>query len=313
MAKPLVSVLVITYNHERYLRQALESIVAQQTDFEFEVVVGEDCSIDGTREVLLELAEHYPHIVFPILPEQNQGWLANHNTCLAQCRGEYIALLEGDDYWLSPLKLQMQVDFLRNHAECALCFTKVVKFHDDGGPTSLLPNIDVEEVTGIEDIIKRQYVQTCSVMVRRDCLQPMPSWFQGLKLGDWPLWILTAQQGKIGFIDEVTAAYRIHEGGIWSGKDPIYMCRELIRMFQRLHDHIEPQYRSLVRDAISRESFELSWLLRNEGKNNMARKAISQCVKISPLNPQLSKSRVAAMWMRYHAAPLYKMGKPFLG
>lgn len=318
MGRPLVSVLMITYNHEDYIRQAIESVLMQETDFDVELVIGEDCSTDATRSIAMEYAEQHPDRVQLVLAYSNQGWHRNFNDTLAQCRGQYIALLEGDDYWLSPNKLQMQVDFLRTHPDCAMCFTRVQKFYDDASaPSTTLPGFAVKEISDIKDIIERQFAQTCSVIFRRDSFDGMPAWFKDLKLGDWPMWILIAQRGKLGFIDELTAAYRMHAGGVWSGKDPVFMCKEIIKMFTHLLEHIEPQYRSLVRAAISREYFELSWLLRNEGKSHQAKKAIASCVRMKPLNPQLSKKRVAMMWMRYHATPLYKaanvIGKPFLG
>ena len=129
-----VSVAMITYNHERFIAQAIESVLMQQTDFAVELVIGEDCSTDGTREIVRAYGERYPERVHPLLHEHNLG-LKGHNNFVATlkaCRGQYIALLEGDDYWTDPHKLQKQVDFLDGHPEYVGCFHNAMEVFDDG-------------------------------------------------------------------------------------------------------------------------------------------------------------------------------------
>lgn len=310
--KPKVSILMITYNHEAYIRQAIESVLAQKADFAFELVVGEDRSTDKTREILVELTSKHPDVIVPVLADRNQGWRTNFNAALAQCRGEYVAFLDGDDYWIHEGKLQMQAQYLDQDRGSALCFTKVRKFDVAGiEPDVMLPQVEVETTTEINDIASRQYIQICSVMARRTAIEPMPRWFEGLALGDWPMFILAARHGSIGFLDEVTAAYRLHSGGIWSGKDPILMCREIIRMFERLHDNIEARYRKLIRSALSKEYFELAWRLREKGKHHGAKKAISKCISLRRFNPFLPKLRAWALWAQCYAKPIYRLASGF--
>lgn len=337
---------MLAYNHEAFIKQAIESVLMQEADFGVELVIGEDCSTDGTRAIVEKFAGEHPDRIKLVLAARNRGWRANYNACLDACRGEYIALLEGDDYWITKDKLQKQVDFLLGHEECVLCFTRVCKFTDpniergnllplstgracpqhtssglagqarpaQGGHRSahsITPSFPVKPISGIEDILAKQFVQTCTVMYRRSAFEGMPDWFEGLRLGDWPSWVLLAQRGKLGFLDEVTAAYRVHPGGLWSGADSMTACREIIRMLEKLGQHIEPRYRGLVRTAISRESFELAWLLREAGKHNCARKAISRCLSLRFFNPQLSFFRVLMLWLRYHAPPIYLLASAF--
>lgn len=313
--RPLVSVLMLTYNHGAYLRQAIESVLAQRTDFRFELVIADDCSTDDARNIATEFAQSHPDIVVPIIQDRNVGWRNNFNAAFGRCRGQLIACLEGDDYWTRIDKLQMQADYLRTHPECSLSFTRVRKVDDASGAiTGILPAIPVRPVSSIGDIIAAQFVQTCSVMFRKNAYAGgMPAWFEGLRLGDWPTWILIARHGNLGFLDVETAAYRVHQGGLWSGTDPVTMCKEVIRMLTRLERHVGRKYRRLVRAAISREYFELSWLLRDQGKHSFAKQAIGRCVTLKPVNRQLPLARVYAMWARYHAAPVYRAGKAFLG
>src|SRR5579864_5088925 len=116
-----VSVMMITYNHERFIAQALESVLAQRVNFDYEIVIGEDCSTDRTREILLEFCRRYPKRIVPLLKDKNVGAMRNVEATLAACRGQYLALLEGDDYWTCEDKLQRQIDFLDEHPDYAIC------------------------------------------------------------------------------------------------------------------------------------------------------------------------------------------------
>ncbi len=120
---PKVSVLMITYNHEQYIEQAVRSVMMQETDFDYELVIGEDCSTDRTREIVLRLKEEFPDKIRLLLPEKNLGMIPNFVATYEACRGEYIALCEGDDYWTHPKKLQIQVDYMKG-SECRMCFHK---------------------------------------------------------------------------------------------------------------------------------------------------------------------------------------------
>ena len=129
-AKPKVSVCVVTYNHENYIRDCLQSLVAQQTNFQFEVVVADDCSSDTTREVVREYAENYPHIVRYIFHPKNIGPAPNYTFVHEQALGEYIAHMDGDDYAL-PGKLQAQADYLDEHPNCSMVWHRM-KLHNVG-------------------------------------------------------------------------------------------------------------------------------------------------------------------------------------
>ena len=123
MTEPLVSVKMLAYNHAPYIAQAIEGILQQKTNFPFELVIGEDCSTDGTREIVFEYQKKYPDIIRVITSDQNVGTKKNGYRTLKACRGKYVALCEGDDYWHNPLKLQKQVDYLESHLECGLVYS----------------------------------------------------------------------------------------------------------------------------------------------------------------------------------------------
>src|ERR1700737_2056019 len=119
-----LSIAMITYNHEEFIGQAIESVLAQKVNFDYELVIGEDCSTDGTRAVILDFHRRYPDRIVPLLRERNLGLMGNFARTIAGCRGRYLALLEGDDYWICTDKLQRQVDFLEANPSWAICCTR---------------------------------------------------------------------------------------------------------------------------------------------------------------------------------------------
>src|SRR5262245_61904643 len=126
-----VSVLVMTYNHARFIRQAVDSVLMQRAGFEFEILISEDCSTDGTREIVLDYARRHPDTIRLLLSDTNLRSNAIVVRGIEAARGEYVALLDGDDFWTSPDKLQRQVRFLDTHPDCSLCFHNARVHRDD--------------------------------------------------------------------------------------------------------------------------------------------------------------------------------------
>jgi glycosyltransferase involved in cell wall biosynthesis len=214
---PIVSVVSISYNQEKYIRETLESFVAQQTNFHFEIVIADDCSTDKTPEIIREFVKAYPDMFRPILRKENVGVQANLITALQVSRGKYIALCEGDDYWTDPEKLQRQVDFMESNPSYALCFHPVkVVFEDGSKKDYVFPGADRKTNFTEEQLFRQNFIQTNSVMYRRQDYGSVPADILPL---DWYLHLYHAQFGKIGFIDKVMASYRRHPNGIWWNSD----------------------------------------------------------------------------------------------
>ncbi len=126
-----ISVVVTTFNHEKYILRCLESILSQQGGFSLEVIVGDDCSADDTRKIVLEFQEQYPEAVILLPYGQNLGITKNLQRCLEACSGSYIAVCEGDDYWTDKLKLHKQKQILENHPQYSMCFSAVMLYYED--------------------------------------------------------------------------------------------------------------------------------------------------------------------------------------
>jgi glycosyltransferase involved in cell wall biosynthesis len=242
-----VSVCMVTYNHERYIADAVESVLAQRRNFSLEVIIGEDCSTDRTRAIVTELAAKHPETIRLRLAEQNRGGKANFMDAFAACRGEYVHILEGDDYWISPDKLQRQVDALDSHPEWAICFHPTKCVWEDGAQGQSIYPLDWDRAEAtIEDLFAANFIPTNAALFRNNLFGPLPSWFGELLLGDWPLHILNAAHGKIGFLPAVMSAYRIHRGGIWNGETPIGRNIEIFKMLATVDHHFGGKYSKSV-------------------------------------------------------------------
>jgi glycosyltransferase involved in cell wall biosynthesis len=211
--KPKVSVVTITYNHESYIRQTLDSFLMQETDFPFEIVVADDCSTDKTQDIVREYAKAHPGIIKPILRKKNIGAVPNSISSLQAAEGKYIALCEGDDYWTDPKKLQTQVDFLDKHPGYGLCFhpAKVI-FQNNEEKSFTHPDVSEKATFTTTGLVQRNFIHTSSVMYRRQKYDKIPENILPL---DWYLHLYHAKFGKIGFIEQPMSAYRRHTGGIW--------------------------------------------------------------------------------------------------
>ena len=274
-----LSVMMITYNHERFIAHAIESVLTQRVNFDYEIVVGEDCSTDGTRDIVMDFQLRYPERIFPLLRDRNLGAIGNLNATLAMCRGQYIALLEGDDYWSCEDKLQRQVDFLDTHPNSAMCCHRV-QFLDQTGfaQKDVFPSLSPGPYT-IEDLLKGNFVMTCSAVLRRNLIPPLPRWFSKMKLGDWPLFALVARHGTIELMDEIMAVYRVHATSTWSSLPLISRFREGARMLRALDRHLDFRYTNIIRQTIVSSYLELAITARRNNNRIETLKHILGCLR----------------------------------
>lgn len=247
-----VSILMITYNQQKFISQAIESVLMQETDFDFELVIGEDCSTDRTREIVTDYQKKYPNIIRLLLPKKNLGMMQNFVQTFKACNGQYIAILEGDDYWTSPLKLQRQADFLDNHPECSICCNTTIALNEsDPDRSYVIPPPEYQkEVQTLEDLLKLNFVATPSVMFRNSLFPEFPQWFCELELGDYPLHILNAQYGCIGYIPEQMSVYRIHSASNFSSRKIADNLKAVIKLYEVINEHLEYKYDQLIKEMI---------------------------------------------------------------
>jgi glycosyltransferase involved in cell wall biosynthesis len=243
-----VSVLTITYNQEAYISDALEGILMQETDFDFEIVVGEDCSTDRTREVLLAYQQKYPDKIRLLLHDRNMGAQRNFQVALAACRGEYIAFCEGDDYWTDKHKLQRQVAIMDANPNASMSFHRAHFVTADGTVTGVSNELETQYVFTIEDVIRKDwFILSCSMFFRRSKFE-IPSWWPEVTNGDYAIHLLCALKGEILFSAEVMGAYRKHGSGLSDTVLKVeFGTNSLISLLDRFNAYTSYKYDGLVR------------------------------------------------------------------
>lgn len=210
-----VSVLMLAYNQEAYIDEAIRSVLLQQTDFPFELVIGNDASTDRTGNICEAWQKKYPGQVVLFNRERNLGLQQNFLQTYAHCRGKYVAICEGDDFWTSRHKLQRQADFLDAHPDFSTCFHRVINYYEDRG-TKSLSNGGQKQVTDILDLASSNYISNVSAMFRRGLFGALPEWFARVSTYDYAIHLLNAQYGKIYYMKRPMAVYRQHGKAIWS-------------------------------------------------------------------------------------------------
>lgn len=251
----LLSVFLITYNHEQYIAQAIESIVNQQTNFRFQIVIGEDGSTDNTRAICEQYAARYPDIINLLPSDRNYGAMENAIRVFMACTGKYMAFCEGDDYWTVPDKLQKQVDFLEANPDYSMCFT-APKVQDEMGwnlPDEMyFPKLEKDTYT-IEDFIlaDMNMVPTAGLVIRDLLPRPFPEFFRRGIAGDLFTQIYIADKGKAKFLNFISSVYRNHGGGQTKNPAQIEKGQRLLKQFYiDMNEYLGYRYDKVFRQRL---------------------------------------------------------------
>lgn len=234
---PLVTIRCTVYNHEPYLRQCLDGFVMQKTNFKFEAWVHDDASTDGSAEIIREYAKKYPEIIKPYYEKENL--YSKHDQSFREVtwnpkylRGKYIALCEGDDYWIDPYKLQKQVDILEKNIKITMVCCKSLLFSQEKqlivgenrcySKSQFMSPVDIITKAGL-------YISTCSIVYRSWIVKDYPDYCTYCHVGDYPLQMMCAMKGKVYYIDEPMAVYRIENKSSWCGKQTVKLSEESLK------------------------------------------------------------------------------------
>jgi glycosyltransferase involved in cell wall biosynthesis len=212
---------MLAYNHEAYIRQAIDGVLMQQTDFEYELIISNDSSPDRTNEVINEFVANHPKRkrIKYFNQQQNLGMQSNFTFALKECSGKYIALCEGDDYWTDPLKLQKQVDYISQHENCNLVFTDVQLFEESENKFYHNWARITKDKYEFKDLIEGNVITTCTVLFRNpNNNEEIENWLKVFKIGDYPLYLFLLRNGYAYYLKDITAVYRQHTGGTFSLK-----------------------------------------------------------------------------------------------
>jgi glycosyltransferase involved in cell wall biosynthesis len=216
-----VSVMLITYNHVKFIAQSIQSVLDQEVDFKVEINVIDDCSTDGTQNIVRDFARRYPEIVRPYINKKNIGYKVTQRNFFRgfqTLKGDYIAILEGDDYWTVPDKLRKQVEFLERHPHYVACAHNVMKVYESGEkePHLFLPPPNKEDHDIFDLIRLSSYFHTTSLTYRNVFKGVPPKGFRDKLSCDIFITIAHAQYGKIRFFNDVMSVYRYHSSGRFS-------------------------------------------------------------------------------------------------
>jgi glycosyltransferase involved in cell wall biosynthesis len=247
---PIVRVVITTFDHERFIARAVESVITQEAPFPYEVIVIDDCSTDGTAAVLDELAERHPGRFTVRRPSRNRNDHRDFGAALDECTSPYLAMLDGDDYWTSTTKLATQVAFLDDHPEYVMAGHAVQRVDSDGAPVNPVSEARPGRYTR-DDLWSYCIVQAGSVVFRRAGFDELPAWYFESVAGDWELYLLLTVRGDVWLADERMSAYRQHPGGSWSNLD-------LRRQADQMRDFYRHQERAWGRSFRTNRAATLS-------------------------------------------------------
>ncbi len=219
---PLCSVFIFTYNQEKLISQTIESILEQQTDFPFEIIIAEDCGTDKTKEICIRFQKEYPEQIKVIAMDENVGMMRNyHENLYIHARGKYVAQCAGDDYWCDTLKLQKQVEFLKNNLNYGLIHSSVCVLDVDSSSQKEMIKFDLDE--GLNEYFFENKTAALTACFRLDIFKQYCDEINPLKQNwhseDYPMWLYFSGHTKIKVLEEVTAVYRVYADSLSRPKD----------------------------------------------------------------------------------------------
>lgn len=313
MSSPVISVLMLAYNHGEYIRQAIESVVSQTSSPVFELLIGEDGSSDNTRQICLELQAEFPQCIRVITSDHNQGMHKNFARLWQEAAGAYVAFCEGDDYWLDAQKLHKQFEFLSDNADCSLCGTLATTvLENDNGQwysAALVKPPLLKNKYSFEELISSYNFHFSSVMLKKTAVH-FPSWFQTVYCVDRPLYLLAAMHGKAGLIAEATSAYRIHEKGHWSSISMSGKAASSIDLFCKMVDYFDPRYRKLFLDTLSDILWDYMSRSLDDGQLTSAKVIYWQSIRYASLSKTLTHLGLfSRVFLRLHFPSCYNLGR----
>ena len=318
----LLSVRLMVFNHEPYIREAIEGILKQKTTFPIEVVIGDDFSTDKSLEIIKEY-QSTSTIHFKILERkegdtywqnrQKLGRLHNFYNILENCSGKYIALLDGDDYWTDSSKLQKQVDFLENNTDFAICFHNMEIANESKPSIVALTNSKQQESVSTNVVLasKGNFIFTASVVFRKPIAE-YPEWLTNLPIGDYPIHLYNAQFGKIKYINQVMGVYRVHESGTWGIVSKEKQYERWIPTLTELATKFSPEVNIQLEYQKKNALFDLYLISNSQGNQEKATECIAQLMDCDVNYIARKFNKTEAMLHSMLNSKAYKTGKAIL-
>jgi glycosyltransferase involved in cell wall biosynthesis len=310
---PLVSVAMPTYNHEPFITQAIESVLAQRTNFSIELVVGDDASADGTARCIEAQRARAPDVVRPIIRPANIGMHRNVEGVLAECRGEFVAFLEGDDFWIADDKLQIQVDTLRACTNVVGVFHPAMVVDASGRDTGKVYGREIKAKITTRDWLEGNLAPTASVMLRRSALGPLPDGVRELKMRDWPMWIFASLHGSWRCLPRVMAAWRVHDGGAWNGLSRGEQRLVMMAGLDFLETHLPSQFSKIIQRQLARLHLEMLEEALCSGRSEESRSKLRDSARFLPYYRLSDSKRLASAFWEALSPRTHRRARVLLG
>ncbi|MBY7995828.1 glycosyltransferase [Vibrio fluvialis] len=281
-----LSIILVTYNHEKYIAKALESIYKQNFDFSMvEIIIADDYSTDNTLEMIKLLQSHFPvETTFIYLDRgKNLGITKNYQSAFSACRGEYIAVLEGDDYWISPNRLQCLSDVLDNNFHVGMVSNNYYVYNQ----TNRTSYLRTKNTVGVDFYVAPQLVldnivgnfSTC--MYRRSEIEKLPSSLFDIVSYDWIISICITSNSYLAFVNQPMSLYRIHENGVWSSESDVNKINEQINTITKYDELTEYIFSSEFKQVKNRLNSQLKLLDHVVVKNKTIKNAVKNLIRLS--------------------------------
>lgn len=291
MSNSLLTIVINFYNHAKYVKNTIDSLLSQKTSFKFTILIHDDCSNDGTTDLLKHYYSLFPDKIELICQSENQykkGVNVWAKYQLPLVKTKYVALCDGDDYWVDSNKLQKQVDFLEKNQDFVICYHRVYTINERMQMSEEELNyLNKPHIYTIEDLANGNFMHTPSVVFRN--IQNLPKWYSEIKVGDYPLFMLAAATGKIYYMPDFMAVYRVHSGGIWSSINQknrlVHWVEMLEYLIQEFSDSISVN--TLLRKQYSKHCSNLSVLFLEESNSEDFEKYMERAIKADSASAKL--------------------------
>ncbi len=243
MSNTKVSVLVITYNHQNYIAEALNSVLMQEHDYTCEIIIADDCSTDNTITIIHEYQNRYPQVIKVLETSTNMGITRNYQKGFKACSGNYVAVIEGDDYWISRDRIRTMVEFLDEYKGCVLAFNRYIVSNMSLNYIQPWPINEAFQLLTVSDLIKDNFIGNFSTCVyRNNVIKSLPDSLYDMKVYDWMFNIAVSHHGLIAYIPKVMSTYRQHNAGVWSQKSQLEKIQETINSIDTYNQYLGYMY-----------------------------------------------------------------------
>lgn len=256
----MLSIICTAYNHEEFIDKAIDGFLVQQCNFKIEIIIHDDASIDHTPLIIQRYVDKYPNLIYPIFQKENQYSKGVNvwGSLINKARGKYIAICEGDDYWINPLKLQQQVDFLENNPSYSLCAHNALVVYTDSNLQYQFLKKEKSTELCIKEILSNWCVPTASIVFRKE-LYEWPIWVNNVINGDLVLQIVLIKKGKVFFFKDIMSVYRKHNAGlsIMINSFPVEYLRQKNTLYKHINKYFVYKYSLIIYKIIIKNDIRI--------------------------------------------------------